>query len=78
VGHASLQAFVLPCILQGGLYDVEESVVAAAVAALCRLAAVSLDTQNSLLEIGGKVAPLVAHPSSWIRHLAAQFFVSIR
>ena len=46
----SLQAFVLPCILQA-LTDVEESVVSAALQSLCRLAEVSLHARASLLDI---------------------------
>ena len=76
VGQASLQAFVMPCILQS-LTDVEEAVVAAALASLCRLAEVSLHTRSSLIDIAGKIAPLLTHPSSWVRHGALGFFQSV-
>ena len=77
VGRVSLQAFVLPCILQGGLYDVDEAVVAAALRSLCRLGDVSLHTRSSLLEIATKIGPLLCHPNSWVRHAAIEFFASI-
>ncbi|KOO53768.1 phosphoinositide 3-kinase regulatory subunit 4-like protein [Chrysochromulina tobinii] len=77
VGIASLEAFVLPCILQSGLYDVEEAVVAAALHSLCRLADVHLHTRASLIEISTKVAPLLTHPNTWVRHAAVAFFGSV-
>ena len=68
---------MLPCILQGGLYDVEEAVVAAALHSLCRLADVHLHTRASLIEISAKVAPLLTHPNTWVRHAAVAFFGSV-
>ena len=76
VGRASLQAFVLPCILQA-LTDVEECVVSAALQSLCRLAEVSLHSRASVLDIAAKISPLLCHPNSWVRHGAIGFFASI-
>ena len=76
VGRMSFLGFVLPCILYA-LVDVEETVVAAALQSLCRLADVGLLTKASLTEIANsgreslteiahKIAPLLAHPTSWV------------
>ena len=77
VGRASFEAFVLPCILQQ-LSDVEEAVVSAALTSLSQLADVALHTRASLLEIAAKVAPMLTHPSSWVRHGAIGFFAALR
>eukprot|EP00326_Haptolina_ericina_P014949 CAMPEP_0181177298 /NCGR_PEP_ID=MMETSP1096-20121128/5087_1 /TAXON_ID=156174 ORGANISM="Chrysochromulina ericina, Strain CCMP281" /NCGR_SAMPLE_ID=MMETSP1096 /ASSEMBLY_ACC=CAM_ASM_000453 /LENGTH=1084 /DNA_ID=CAMNT_0023265441 /DNA_START=72 /DNA_END=3327 /DNA_ORIENTATION=- len=76
VGRASLQAFVLPCILQA-LTDTEELVVSAALQSLCRLAEISLHERAPLLDIASKSAPLLIHPNSWVRHGAIGFFDAI-
>ena len=76
VGREALQAFVLPCILQA-LTDVEEAVVSSALHALCRLADVGLHSRSSLLDIARKIAPLLCHPNSWLRHGALGFFACL-
>ena len=48
--------------------------ICAALHCLCRLAEISLHARASLLDIGAKIAPLLCHPHSAVRHGALGFF----
>eukprot|EP00163_Fabomonas_tropica_P003388 TRINITY_DN12891_c0_g4_i1.p1 TRINITY_DN12891_c0_g4~~TRINITY_DN12891_c0_g4_i1.p1 ORF type:complete len:1652 (-),score=398.10 TRINITY_DN12891_c0_g4_i1:5-4960(-) len=76
LGRRSLEDFVLPCIMQA-LFDEEEFVIEKALMALARLTTIGLFTKHVLLDIIGKVAPLLCHPCTWIRYGAASFIVAV-
>jgi serine/threonine protein kinase/WD40 repeat protein len=76
VGRIAFQNFVLPCIEQA-LFDVEEFVIQRAVHALTALSQLGLFDTRTMLDIAGKVGPLLCHPSAWIRHEAVKFVASM-
>ena len=67
VGRHSLEAFILPCIQQA-LLDREENVVYQTVTALTRLCQLGLFHRRTLIDLAERCAPMLLHPSAWIRY----------
>lgn len=76
VGRVAFQNFLLPCIEQA-LYDVEEIVIQRAVHALTALCQLGLFEKRVMLEIAIKAAPLLCHPSTWVRNQALALAVAM-
>jgi hypothetical protein len=68
--------FIIPC-LETALYDVEDTVVVATLYAINDLNRTSLLSQETLLAIAHKAAPLLVHPTSTVRHAAIVFVAAI-
>lgn len=76
LGHVSLEQFVDPCINQA-LMDVEELVVARALACVSILSQLGLFQHLALIEKAKTVAPLLYHPRDWIRKEVLTLFYVI-
>lgn len=76
VGKIAFNNFVLPCIEQS-LTDIEEFVTQRAVHALTALSTLGLFEKRTVVEIAHKVAPLLCHPSAWIRHETIKLVASM-
>ena len=76
VGKIAFNNFVLPCIEQS-LTDTEEFVTQRAVHALTALSTLGLFEKRTVVEIAHKVAPLLIHPSAWIRHETIKLVASM-
>ena len=68
--------FIIPC-LETALYDVEDTVVVATLHAINDLNRTSLLSQETLLSIAHKAAPLLVHPTSTVRNAAVVFVAAI-
>ncbi|RUP49351.1 LOW QUALITY PROTEIN: hypothetical protein BC936DRAFT_142738 [Jimgerdemannia flammicorona] len=75
VGGRSLEEYILPLMRQA-LTDSEEFVVEKALNSLTSLAELGLFQKMKLWELAGIIAPLLCHPSIWIRYGAVAFVAS--
>ncbi|KAJ8663211.1 hypothetical protein O0I10_001388 [Lichtheimia ornata] len=75
VGARSLEEYILPLMVQA-LTDAEEFVVEKVLNTYASLAELDLFSKMKLWELIGIIAPLICHPSVWIRHGAVGFIVS--
>lgn len=66
-GRHTLEAFILPCIQQA-LLDREENVIYQTVTALTRLCRLGLFNRRTLIDLAERCAPMLLHPSAWIRY----------
>ncbi|ERS98941.1 VPS15 protein kinase [Sporothrix schenckii ATCC 58251] len=75
LGSASLEAFILPLMVQA-LADPEEHVVQAVLQALAELADVGLFAKPVVWELVEATARFAVHPNLWIREAAARFLAA--
>ncbi|KAI9267985.1 hypothetical protein BDA99DRAFT_504553 [Phascolomyces articulosus] len=75
VGAKSLDEYILPLMIQA-LTDAEEFVIEKVLNSLTSLADLDLFNKIKLWELIGTVAPLMCHPSTWIRYGAIGFITS--
>ncbi|KAI9313626.1 hypothetical protein BX666DRAFT_1978506 [Dichotomocladium elegans] len=75
VGARSLEEYILPLMVQA-LTDGEEFVVEKVLNSFTSLAELDLFSKMKLWELIGMVAPLLCHPSVWIRHGVVGFIAS--
>ncbi|KAI8142350.1 hypothetical protein BJV82DRAFT_614613 [Fennellomyces sp. T-0311] len=75
VGARSLDEYILPLMIQA-LTDAEEFVIEKVLNSLTSLADLDLFNKIKCWELIGTVAPLMCHPSAWIRYGAIGFISS--
>ncbi|KAI9491130.1 hypothetical protein BDB00DRAFT_930702 [Zychaea mexicana] len=75
VGARSLDEYILPLMIQA-LTDAEEFVIEKVLNSLTSLTDLDLFNKIKLWELIGTVAPLMCHPSTWIRYGAIGFIAS--
>ncbi|ORZ03447.1 hypothetical protein BCR43DRAFT_483381 [Syncephalastrum racemosum] len=75
VGALSLEEYILPLMVQA-LTDAEEFVVEKVLNSLASLADLDLFPKMKLWELVGIIAPLLCHPSTWIRYGSIGFISS--
>lgn len=76
-GAVAVETFLLPCILRV-LADADEAVVAAALTSLERLAEARVCRPSALAEVAMRGAPLLCHPSAWVRGAALRLVGCLR
>ncbi|CEL91608.1 unnamed protein product [Vitrella brassicaformis CCMP3155] len=76
VGAVAVEGFIYPCFDQA-LIDPEEEVVEAGLKGLASMVSQKLFRQSRMLSIARSVAPLLLHPSSYLRQAACTLMQAI-